>query len=407
MLTVTSESRFVRTPDGRTWSTSGTDRSSWTRYLSVFDRVRVTARVTDAATAPAGARLVDGDRIEVLPVPYYLGPGQFLTRRRAVRRALTAAAAGTGAVIVRMPSILGVLLATARQRQRQPVALEIIGDPYDVFAPGVVEHPLRPVLRRWFVAKTRAQCRSATAVAYETEHYLQRRYPAGPGLFTTAVSCVELPDAAFATQPRESWPGGRGTTRLISVGSLAQLYKGIDTLIEAVARLRAAGTSVSLVHVGDGRYRPTLTRLAERLGVADAVTFTGWLPAGQAVRDQLDAADLFVMPSRTEGLPRALIEAMARSLPAVGSAVGGIPELLPEWDLVRPGDPSALAELIGRFVADPARMRDASVRNLARSHDFSATVLAPRRDAFYQVIRDATQREATRQPPSVSTPVVM
>jgi glycosyltransferase involved in cell wall biosynthesis len=125
--------------------------------------------------------------------------------------------------------------------------------------------------------------------------------------------------------------------------------------------------------------------------VADRVTLTGTLPAGDAVWRQLDAADLFVMPSRTEGLPKALIEAMARGLPAVGSAVGGIPELLAPEDLVPPDDVTALADAIRRLVTDPARMTAASARNLARAADFAETALAPRRDAFYRAVRAATR----------------
>ncbi|GAB3976194.1 glycosyltransferase family 4 protein [Plantactinospora veratri] len=83
------------------------------------------------------------------------------------------------------------------------------------------------------------------------------------------------------------------------------------------------------MHLGDGRYRPRLERLATDLGVRRQVHFTGTISAATEVRRQLDAADLFVMPSRTEGLPKALIEAMARGLPAVATSVGGIPELLP------------------------------------------------------------------------------
>ena len=63
---------------------------------------------------------------------------------------------------------------------------------------------------------------------------------------------------------------------------------------------------------------------------------------GHGVTEQLDAADVFVLPSRQEGLPRAMIEAMARSLPCVGSDVGGISELIPDW-VVPPNDPQALA----------------------------------------------------------------
>ncbi|MEU7932772.1 glycosyltransferase [Micromonospora echinofusca] len=397
-VVVTTESRFSRTPDGRVWVEAGPDHSVWRRYLVAFDRVRIAARTRDVPEAPAGAARVDGDGVEVWPLPYYVGLGQYVRRRRALARAAASAAGPGDAVILRVPSPVGSLLAMARERARLPYALEVIGDPYDVLAPGVVRHPLRPVLRATSTRRLRQQCRSAAAVAYETERHLQSRYPSLPTVPTAGISSVDLPPAAYVPRARPVRPRLRAAT-LVSIGSLEQLYKGIDTLIEALALLTGDGPAVRLVHVGVGVYRPQLEQLAARLGVADRVTFTGLLPTVEMVRAQLDAADLFVLPSRTEGLPRALIEAMARALPAVGSTVGGIPELLARDDLVRPDDPAALADRIAAFLADPDRLAAASARNLARARRYAAGELDARRAAYYRAVAEATRRRPARGVP--------
>ncbi|BCJ52052.1 hypothetical protein Asp14428_35270 [Actinoplanes sp. NBRC 14428] len=385
-VVVPVEARFDRTPDGRVWGLTPPTRSFWDRYLAVFDHVRVVARVRDVPAPPAGALRVDGDDVEVWPVPWYRGPGEYLTRAAAVRRAVRGAAGPSDAVIARVPSAVAGPLIAARREAGLPYALEVVGDPHEVFGPGVVAHPLRPLLRTWYTRNLRAQCREAAAVAYVTEHVLQLRYPASPTVVTAGYSSVDLPESAFAAAPRGGIPAPLAPV-LVSIGSLDQLYKGIDTLIEAVAVLRGRGTAVRLVHAGDGRFRAALERLAAARGVADRVRFTGLLPTGAAVRDLLDAADLFVMPSRTEGQGRALIEAMARGLPAVGSAVGGIPEALDPADLTPPDDPAALAEAIQAFLTDPPRLAAASARNLARARDFAAATLAPRRTDFYTAVR--------------------
>ncbi|WP_225853940.1 glycosyltransferase [Micromonospora sp. AMSO31t] len=339
---------------------------------------------------------MDGDGVEVWPLPYYLGFRGYLQRRWAVARSVTAAADRRDGVILRVPSPIGSLLAAARDRARLPYALEVIGDPYDVLAPGVVRHPLRPLLQVASTRRLRRQCRTAAAVAYETERRLQSRYPALAATPTAAISSVDLPPAAFVAQARPVRPPLRDVT-LVSVGSLEQLYKGIDTLIEALALIPAAGLHTRLVHVGVGAYRSHLEQLAARLGVAHRVTFTGPLPTVEAVRHQLDAGDLFVMPSRTEGLPRALIEAMARALPAVGSTAGGIPELLAREHLVPPNDPAALAAAITGVLTDPDALAAASARNLARARDFSAETLDARRAEYYRAVAEATERRRTRR----------
>ncbi|MFI7432035.1 glycosyltransferase family 4 protein [Micromonospora haikouensis] len=396
-VVVTSEARFQRTPDGAVWTPDGPDHGFWTRYLSAFDEVRVAARTEQTDRVGELARRVDGPGVQVWPVPYYVGPRQYLAARRAVAEAVGRAADDGDAVILRVPSAIGSLLAARRGRRGLPYALEVVADPYDVFAPGTLDHPLRPLLRRRFAGRLRRQCATAVAVSYVTESYLQSRYPAAPGAPTTAASSIELPGSAFVPRPRTVTGPAAAQWTLVTVGTMDQLYKGVDTLIEAVARLAAGGLPVRLTHIGTGRFQPHLEALARRHGVADRVTFHGWCPPGEPLHRQLDAADLFVMPSRTEGLPRALVEAMARALPALGTRVGGIPELLAPSDLVRPGDPVALATAVADLLADAARMTAASARNLARAREFATTELTPRRTAFYQEVRRTMAQHGSRR----------
>ncbi|WP_089155635.1 glycosyltransferase [Micromonospora sp. NBS 11-29] len=393
-VVVTSETRFVRSPDGAVWTKDGPAARFFARYLAVFDQVRVVARVAEVASRPPHAGRVDGDGIEVWPVPHYQGPGQYLLRRQAVKRSVEAAADDRDSVILRVPSIIGAPLASLRGRRGRPYALEVVGDPHDVFAPGVVRHPLRPLLRARETERLRRLCRQATAVAYVTESHLQRRYPVGPDGYSTSYSSIDLPTSAFTDGPRRTWTAN-GPFTLVSLGSLEQLYKGVDTLLHAVARLRGT-LPVRLVHVGDGRFRPYLVELAGRLGVTDLVTFAGSVPPGDAVRRQLDRADLFVMPSRTEGLPKALIEAMARGLPAIGTTVGGIPELLSAEDLIPADDPAVLARAIHAMLTDPDRMARAAARNHARASAYAEDVLRERRTGFYRSVRDSSRTRHAR-----------
>jgi glycosyltransferase involved in cell wall biosynthesis len=128
------------------------------------------------------------------------------------------------------------------------------------------------------------------------------------------------------------------------------------------------------------------------LGLGERVHFCGHLLSSALVRYELDRADLFILPSRQEGLPRAMIEAMARSLPCIGSTVGGIPELLPSEDLVPPGDVVALASKIREVVTDSERMAQMSARNLEKAKDYTDQVLCDRRNQFYRYVREMTEK---------------
>jgi glycosyltransferase involved in cell wall biosynthesis len=96
------------------------------------------------------------------------------------------------------------------------------------------------------------------------------------------------------------------------------------------------------------------------------------------------------LPSFAEGLPRALVEAMARALPCVGSAVGGVAELLPDKDFVRPGDPEELARKIIEVVQDPERMRRMSDRNLGIARRYVSEELSAKHQVFCCAVRDRT-----------------
>ena len=127
--------------------------------------------------------------------------------------------------------------------------------------------------------------------------------------------------------------------------------------------------------------------LASRCGIEEHVSFPGVLPAGQ-IPGWLDGLDLYVQPSFQEGLPRGLIEAMARGCPALGSTAGGIPELLGPDCLHRPGDSEALAELIMRAVDDEDWRLEQARANFETAKSYAAPVLDSVRDRFWSEFAD-------------------
>lgn len=388
---VSASARFVITPDGTLWAQNESlSFSIWSRYLAVFEEVNFLVRARAQPFPPANGVPASGPGVRPIPIPYHEGFAGYLRQYfRQARKIGANLVDDRQAIILRVPCPIASTVARTLKKGR-PYAVEVVGDPYDVFAPGAVRHPLRPFFRWSFARSLRAQCAGACAAAYVTREALQRRYPPAPGAFTTHYSSVELPDAAFAPAARA--PRAAGPFTVVTVGSLAQLYKAPDVLIEAIALCAGDGLDVRLALVGDGKHRPELEALAAARSLAGRVTFAGQLTAGAAVRAQLDAADLFALPSRTEGLPRALIEAMARGLPCVGSTVGGIPELLAPEDMVAPGDARALAALIAAALRDPDRRARMAARSLATARDYHEDILRQRRAAFYREVKARTAR---------------
>lgn len=386
---VTHTSHFVRGPDGRVYASNTLlARSFWSRYLSTFDAVRVAARVRRVDRAPDALPRADGDGVEFADLPDYRGPWQYLARRGEVISRMREALVGCDAYCLRVPCANATLAWKMLRRRGTPFGLEVVGDPSDSLAAGGVKSIVRPVACAQAVSNLRRQCAEACAAAYVTRETLQRSYPPSPSAFTTNYSSIELLPDAIVARTRDSFVKA---SRLIFVGSLAVLYKGPDVLLRALPLCQ--GMTPSLTLIGDGVRRAALERLAAALGVVEKVHFAGRLPAGEAIRKALDAADLFVLPSRADALPRALIEAMARGLPCIATRVGGIPELLDDADLVTPGSEAELAGKISEFLSDPQRMLRAAERNLRRAADYAAPLLEARRREFYaQLFRRSAAR---------------
>jgi len=282
-------------------------------------------------------------------------------------------------------------------RAKKPYALEVVGDPWDLFSPGTWPNISRPIFRRIATQQLKRICSGATAVNYVTSETLQAHYPPSKNAYAVGFSDVSLENAGILTgtiQHRNRrlrelpWQDAKNCEpiRIGFIGSFARMYKGPDTLLHAAA-LCQSHLDFQLILVGAGRYLPEMKTLAAKLSITDRVEFRGELLSGRSIFEFLDSIDLFVVPSRAEGLPRAVVEAMSRGCPCIASAVGGISELLEASDLVPPGSPEKLAKLILQVAADSGRLLAMSVRNLAKVAQFSPQTLNELRRAFLEEVK--------------------
>jgi len=162
-----------------------------------------------------------------------------------------------------------------------------------------------------------------------------------PNVVDTTLFHPGTPPPRVASSPR----------RIVGVGAQYEA-KGWEDLLDALKLLANGTQHVHLSLIGDGPLRGELEARAERAGLRDVVTFTGWLPKPE-VAERVRDADLFVLTSRYDSNPCAAIEALASGVPVVGTAVGGIPDLVAGGAglLARPGDPASIASRIEEALA--------------------------------------------------------
>jgi glycosyltransferase involved in cell wall biosynthesis len=173
--------------------------------------------------------------------------------------------------------------------------------------------------------------------------------------------------------------------RFVTVGRMVA-KKGFDDLLAALALL-PPGLHWRLILIGSGEMRPALLAQAERLGLADRISFPGSQPQERVI-EALRSADLFVLACKEgeggdrDGLPNVLMEAASQALPILSTRFAGVPEFVTdgvEGLLVPPSDPAALAEALARLAADPASrkgMGAAARRRVETAFSFEAGIAA-------------------------------
>jgi glycosyltransferase involved in cell wall biosynthesis len=390
-LVFAHDNRFVHGPDGRVWS----DRGSfpWDRYLEIASHVTVVSRMRKLERGESTESMVLASRPEVdfVPLPNLatLSGRLRVARRRAVRRQLAEVLATSDALVARLPSEIGGLACRVAASLDMVWAVELVTCPWDaIWNYGSWKGRAFAPVAWW---ETRRLLRRAPFALYVTSSFLQRRYPPGSSTHAVGVSDVEItvpgPEVLERRLARIE-AGSAASGRPVVFGTIAALlrFKGLDT---AAAALRQSGLS-------------GLGAVVRVLGSGDpagfegpGMVFDGTLPSGGPVQEWLDSIDVYLQPSRQEGLPRGLVEAMARGCPAVGSTAGGIPELLDPSCLHQPGDAAALALLLGR-AADPEWQRAQAQRNVAVAAGYAPEVLDERRRAFWQAFRSAARGRGGR-----------
>lgn len=327
--------------------------ASWERKFEVMSRHFDT---TFLAADPVGVHRLHDVRVVGLPSlrPRLLGGAFFYAFAPLLATAMAVARAGSVVVCQSPYDAYGLLRARrlVPGRRRPRVMVEVHGDW------GTAS---RLYGSRW----RRLLSPVADRMAVWSIRHADRVRPVGPsmqrlvrntgyqGAVDPYVAFVDF--AAFTNRPSTRLPG---EPRALFVGVLER-YKAPEVLLDAWRTVSEALPGATLSMVGQGAMESALRAQVARLGLDDSVHFLGSIPHEQ-IADLLDSSTCLVLPSRSEGLPRVALEAMARGRAIVGSTGGGIPDVVEDGingRLVPPGHSPALADALIEVLSDASRAR--------------------------------------------------
>ena len=396
-LLIVADGHYYIDKQGVCYVESVFDYSFYARYLSAFEEVYALVRAERVETAPATCKLASGPHVHFLPIPPSRGFAQFVKNYFTNRRLIKEYVKQCDCAIFRVPGVVANTALPIFAKTGKPYALEVVVDPWEYFAKGTSGGLMRPVVRCVWTHTLKKMCRQALGVSYVTAAYLQKKYPCKALLsgkepyFTASYSSVELPDNQFAE------PKVYTTKQKYIIAHVANAFtgygKGHVVLMKALKKVLDAGYDVDVWFVGDGPLRGEFEQVARDLDIAAHVQFLGRMASGAEVRQQIRAADLFVFPTRAEGLPRVILEAMAEGIVAVSSPVCGIPEILPAECLVDYNDFQGYAEAIIRLITHPEQMTAHSKRNIEVAKQYKSSILNEKRKDFYQQLRKIAEKQ--------------
>jgi glycosyltransferase involved in cell wall biosynthesis len=327
------------------------------------------------------------ENFSVVEVPEFNTFSLFIKNKGKIDKLVRKTVAEHDVIIARLPSYVGRKTAQYAKEMGKPYFVEAVGCAWDA----LWNHSWRgSIMAAIGLMQMKQVLRDAPFALYVTNEFLQRRYPSsGVQVAVSDVVHRELSDEILAKRLekiRNRKPG-----EPIVLGTLAAIYvayKGQDYVIKAVAKLKALGVPVKYLIAGRGD-KTRMQTYINKLGLQNEVEIVGQINHDK-VFDYLDNIDMYVQPSKQEGLPRAVVEAMSRACPSFGARTGGIPELVsPEW-VFEKGDINGIVRIVKNVTNE--QLESEAKRSFEEAKKYNVDILNKRRNDFFEAFKNSYTR---------------
>ncbi len=356
------------------------------RYVDAFSNITVLARNLEVADTP-DISLASGERVSFIFLESISTFNSFFGLRQQHEKTIEKIIEKHDGVIVRLPSELGLLTVNVANRMNKKCLTEVVGCAWDAMwnYGGFKSKVYAPFL----FLKMKNSVRNSHYTIYVTKHFLQERYPSSKKARTMGVSDVNLENSDENILLKRVQKIEEMDEKIVfgTIASLSVQYKGIDIALNMLSEISKKYTHFEYHILGEGDPEKYKT-VADDLGIADKVFFDGTLPGGEAVLDWLDHIDIYLQSSITEGLSRALIEAMSRACPAVGSSVGGTAELLGDDMMFHHRDTQRFYEITEALMHDKKWMIKVASDHFNRAKKYQKNRLDKKRNTFLTAFRN-------------------
>lgn len=281
-------------------------------------------------------------------------------------------------VITKLPSFEGFVAIKYAKELNKKILVEMVGCPWD----SLFNHSFKgKLLAPWMTFLTKKYIKKADYVQYVSDVFLQSRYPTN----SFQIGCSDVKILSVNNDLINNKYQNFIDKEKVILGTSAAInikYKGQAEIIKILPNLNK-GNTIFEYHLAGGGDNSRLKDLAHKLGVEDKVKFLGLLDS-EGVNKYLDKVDIYIQPSKQEGLSRALVEAMSRGCFCIASRVGGNPELIEEKYLYNVNKPKSIVKIIKGL--NQNSIVKSSQRNYEYSKKFQQNKMRNKLEEFYNKI---------------------
>ena len=386
--------RIKKDDKGNLYTHSSYNENVWKRYETISKHLSVIARKEQQRYSQEQAsrkfEVFDNLSKDVIYVNdiyrsifSFINPINHIKNNKIIKNSVN----NHDCIIARLPSFTGFKAIKYAKKRKIPYICEVVACSWD----GLWNHSIKgKVMAPFSFLQLKKAVRNAPYVVYVTNEFLQKRYPTnGKNTNCSNVALTEFDDNVL--MKRLSKIENMQKNRKVVIGTTAAVdvrYKGQQYIIQALGELKKQGITNYEYQLVGGGDQAHLKTIAEKYNVTEQVKFLGAMPHNK-VFEWLETIDIYTQPSRQEGLPRALIEAMSRAVPAFGARTAGIPELL-ENQFIFSNTRKNIDEIIEILKSfDKETMINQSKRNFEESKKYDKNVIEQRRRRFFEEFKNA------------------
>lgn len=347
------------------------------RYSYLADEIIFLMRVNEL---PSEERYdIISEQVHIVSFPNFKSPSLYLKNRIKAEKIIKEEIRKADMLILRDSSAASIAVKYAN-RFKIPYIRECVGCSWDsLWNFGLLGKTLAlPAFLR-----QKHEIKRSPYVCYVTDKFLQRRYPtAGKQISCSNVVVNTLnEDVLWERLQRIKDFDKKGEISLGTAAAIDVRYKGQEYVITAIALLKKKGYKIKYYLAGGNKTKSSyLKDCAQKHGVSDNVIFCGSLNKSE-MESFYDNIDIYIQPSKQEGLPRSVIEAMSHGCPVLGSNIAGIPELIDSECLFQKGNVRQIVKVIVNIINHD--MSKYAKRNFEKAKKYTSDQLDRIRKNFY------------------------